>query len=410
MRGAEGGQALESETSGPNLAQVAEDLGGDREASAAHLLEALIASGPTAVGDLRDLLEETEGPWTPAQKVLIERSLAALPGWVIEHSDPSTQASARDLAGVRIALELVAELEDEGALRVAVDLATPSTGNTPHALVLRLFQDTVRQRLVRTPREARALDDLLEEAHPRLVTAMIRAAGKAPSGETAAFLTRRLEEDSSFDLMLLAELGRITAALEVPCDPAVEFRVGLHLGSTDAALRREAALAAGRLALSELTPDLIELLGDGDPGVRANAAWALERLTGRSDPPDLARWRRWFASESDWWRTDAAQAFQHLREGSPYEVGAALRELAGHRLYRHESSEEITQVLSRDEPELVAQACAVLGTLRSGLAKEELIELLAHPEERLRMAAWQALKAITGREDLPLDPEAWAGI
>ena len=144
--------------------------------------------------------------------------------------------------------------------------------------------------------------------------------------------------------------------------------------------------------------------------VRANAEWSLRKLTGRKDEPDVERWRRWYAAETSWWQADAAGAFEALRDGSPFEVGNALRDLSRHRLSRHESAEEILPVLERGEAHLVAQACATLGALGSGLAKPGLREVLEHEDPTPRAAAWEALKAITGRTDLPADPAAWEGI
>ncbi|MCB9914134.1 MAG: HEAT repeat domain-containing protein [Planctomycetes bacterium] len=376
-----------------SLGQHIEDAGGlDPEG----LLDTLVASGPRAVADLRELLsgEDPDGgvDFSPAQRELLRRSLERIPAWVTDHVDRSTQAGPRDLARLKVALDVLVKDETEDACARTLALASPRDREQPaHAVALREVQEALRERLQRVPRDARRLEELVDDAAPQLVLLMVRAAGQAPSSDAAEFLTNRLEESEGLDLVLLAELGRVLSVLQEPADPIVEQRVAWLLESADPAMRREASLAAGRLELRESTGRLIDLLEDEDASVRANAAWSLQRITARRDKGDADRWRRWYAAEVGWWSDGAQQAFTTLRGSDLRQVGAALRELAGHRLYRHQIAEVVVGLLVREEPWLVQLACATLGSLRSGLAVAPLRALLDHEDEGVRKAAAEAL-------------------
>lgn len=59
-------------------------------------------------------------------------------------------------------------------------------------------------------------------------------------------------------------------------------------------VRRKASLVLGRLEDSESIPDLIEALGEGDPGYASDARWALEQITGEQLAADPELWSAWW--------------------------------------------------------------------------------------------------------------------
>ncbi len=67
------------------------------------------------------------------------------------------------------------------------------------------------------------------------------------------------------------------------------------LGDENLNVQKQACIALGQLKTTAAVPDLIALLDpDADPGLRANAVWALQQITGQalSDDPEL--WRTWW--------------------------------------------------------------------------------------------------------------------
>ncbi len=398
------------------LARVVVELEDLQRFSAEELLDALVVAGPRALEELKDSLD-AEGGTTPdpelpllplKQRAQYERALSKLPDWVAQLVDPVAGSSRLDVARAQIAQEALVSSELEGACAALLAISSPRRTEAPaNQAVVKSFESALSARLRLRPREARELDDLLERAHPELRHAIIRAAGKSPTSESSNFLTRVLDDDPSLDLMVLAELARIYGITHEPLDPSVEMRISMHLVSSNAALRRQACLAAGRLELFDLTSQLIGLLSDEDSGIRTNALWALERIAAKTMAADPATWKRWHKAELTWWSGEARAAFAALQHGEPYEVGAALRTLSGHRFYRHQIAEELVLVLQREEDFLVAQACASLGALRSGRAIPDLGETLLHESEAAREAAMGALRLISGRRDLGRDPAEW---
>jgi len=136
------------------------------------------------------------------------------------------------------------------------------------------------------------------------------------------------------------------------------------------------------------------------------ASWSLKRVSHQQLPAERAAWESWHAAESRWSETERAGAIQALESQDAAEVVAALRQLSEHPLYRHENAAAIVRLLEREEPELVLAACAALSQLDSMLAADELVALLARPEEDVRAAAHAALLAISGRQ-LPAELRAW---
>ena len=254
----------------------------------------------------------------------------------------------------------------------------------PNQLLVKRLERALSVRLAREPREARELDEAMEITHPALRPAIVRAAGDAPSTEAAEFLTGVLADDSSLDLLVLTELARVLAVTHEACGGAVEMKLGLHLSSSTVALRREACLAVGRLELFVLTEPLIDLLADEDFGVRVNAHWALEEVTGKKMQPDPNRWYAWHDRELRWWSNDAQAAFTKLNSSEAHEISAGIRALSGHRHYRHEIAEELLPLLFHEKNSIVAQVCAALGALGSGKAVPALREALDHDTATVR--------------------------
>jgi hypothetical protein len=141
--------------------------------------------------------------------------------------------------------------------------------------------------------------------------------------------------------------------------------------------------------------------------VAANAAVALEALTGLRLGVRPERWRAWHASESAWWRERAPRALADLEHAKKGVVFGALNELAARRLHRDVLAERVQGVLGHADPSIRRLACTILAGLGDPRSGPALVECLADADDGVAHAAWDALKALTGLV-LPLDGAAWA--
>ena len=182
-----------------------------------------------------------------------------------------------------------------------------------------------------------------------------------------------------------------------------------YLRSSQAELRRESALAVARLNDCEAVPDLIALLEDEARGVRDNALWALQQLTGMGRTADPGVWRRWYDAEVEWWEREAPDLLTRLDRIellADAEIVASINELGRHRLFREDLARRLFGALDHRDPRVVRLACVALQQFEARSAVPQLIELLEHRDRTVQQQAWTALKAITGR-NLPLRRGAW---
>ena len=124
---------------------------------------------------------------------------------------------------------------------------------------------------------------------------------------------------------LVSQLAHLLAAADARTLDA--SLLGTALRSGDLGVRRQAALAAGRIGDAAAVPLLLPALSDSDAAVRANAAFSLGLLKSTSAVPALvALVRSVPAAEQDAPQVEAATALARI--GGP-EAGRALREILG---------------------------------------------------------------------------------
>jgi HEAT repeat protein len=220
-------------------------------------------------------------------------------------------------------------------------------------------------------------------------------------------LAQLLGVQPELDLLLLAELGRCASGQAPPFDSAVGSRVRGFLHAPSVELVREAAQACGRLEDAEALPELVELLGHENRGVRRNAHWSLRKITGVSFAEDPRAWGAWLLSEERWWDERAPELLLGLGDPDLAHALAAVQELARRRAPRHPLAREMVRALAHEEREVRRLACVALGQFRSRTAVPDLLAALEDPEADVRMAALRALRSITGL-DLPGERAAWA--
>jgi hypothetical protein len=207
-------------------------------------------------------------------------------------------------------------------------------------------------------------------------------------------LARVAEENADVAPVALARLARSGARARKPIDEGIRRVVRSILAEPSSGVLAEAALAAGSLDDDESIPRLLDLLGDARPGVRANAEWSLERLSGLELLGGADRWRAWYRAEQTWSRAVLPGLEKDLASGDRERIAAALDEIAGKRWQRHELAQRVARVLHDPDPGLAALACDALRHLRSSAVREDLEACRGHASPAVREAAERALAAI----------------
>lgn len=241
---------------------------------------------------------------------------------------------------------------------------------------------------------------------PALRAALLRAAGACASAAAADFLTESFDALPEQRVELLMQVGVAAPRLARPLDERLAAEVRELLAEERSDVLADAALLAGRLEDSLAAERLIALLGNESAGVRANAVWSLQQISGLRLRDDTVRWTRWLADENAWWRNAADAELRALHGMDTPRARVAILEIGRHRLHRDRLAAALVSALDHEDPTVVQLACAQLQTLRSRVGLPALVALLEHPTQSVRWSAWTSLRALTGK-NLPEDAGAW---
>jgi hypothetical protein len=310
-----------------------------------------------------------------------------------------------------------------GARCAALDLLSRCGGSRDIELVASIARGTEEAAEIEAPVAAafqRALADILRRdrgGYGRLSTLMhglgrelgaaaARAVADAGSREGLVFLARALDREPDLALALLAEIGRMGIHAERPIDPEVLAGVRARISDPSSPVLGEALLATGWLDDFDSIPSLIRYLRDHRAGVRADALWSLQRMSGLRVAAEPDVWTAWWEAESKWWRDDAPRLFRDLAAGNSARVKAALIACAAVRTYRHAIAAEIVPLFGSPDLEIARLAARISGQIASPVAVPALVDCLDRGDKSLRQSSWSALKAITA-QSLPADAGAW---
>jgi len=199
------------------------------------------------------------------------------------------------------------------------------------------------------PVEDRIMTELLITAHTAEEDVEVRrraveSIGYACTPEALEVLDMAYEdEDERMRLSAIVGMGR-------SCDKRWKDIVLSELVSPSAAMRYEAALAAGGLTLQEAVPDLTPLLDDGDVEVRDATIWSLGQIGGpRAKEVLIAAYPD--ADEDTQALIDEALAEQALSDGGAdfilYELDEDDGDLVSDELWLEE--EEVDEDLADEE-------------------------------------------------------------
>jgi len=226
---------------------------------------------------------------------------------------------------------------------------------------------------------------------------LLGASGQPAALRTLAALLGHADE---LDCTLLSQIGRLALACPLPIDDGVCGMVRQRLESSSIAVRREAALACGRLHDEQALDALVHLLDDAAPSPCHAAHWSLRSISGLELRRDGRVWRTWLERELAWWDGSAGSALRDLRDSDPKQVAAALHEIGHHRLRRPELVSAVIDVLRDERVSLAVMACSVLGELGDPAARSVLETCAVSDKPELRLAAQAALERL-GTKDFP---------
>jgi hypothetical protein len=257
----------------------------------------------------------------------------------------------------------------------------------------------------------RAMFSVLERAYPSAPVGVrrvfIRVLARTHTFESLRLLSRVLYREDELRPLLLVTIGRLSCELPRPIGEDVLSSVRRFLIEADPVALPEVILAVGYLDDDESIPQLIALLKCPRRGLRANALWSLRRITGLGIAETPQRWTTWYQSEREWWQHEWPSKLAGLRSASPDKAKVALMEIATRHLFRHALASEVVELATHGDAGVATLACTTLAQLASRAAVPGLIDALEHDDSIVRMAAWNALRAITKKE-LPPDAVAWS--
>ncbi len=170
--------------------------------------------------------------------------------------------------------------------------------------------------------------------------------------------------------------------------------------------RKEACLALGRLKYLPAVPRLIELLNDRDFGVRSNAYWSLQNISGKSLPADPSMWTDWWANERAGSAIRFAALTDQIKSADENMIAPAVEELGELFLMRKEVIDTVTPLLKSKDFCVRAAACHVLGRMVDPKSIPALIEMLQDSKREVAFTAWRSLKELTGK-DFPPSVADW---
>jgi hypothetical protein len=396
--GQTGASAVQEEVVIPRggVARVVFELENADAIDSGHLLSALVLSGPRSLSGLVDLLNSRIVPDVEAldtkQRSQIREALTGIPAWLRIHPTPGASEHRKDVE-MRIGLGIIGHFGSAQDIpHVLAHFDTAADGSSRSITLAKNAEVTLSALVERDRRAVTVLSSQFSGLSLGTKEMVLRAVGSCATEASLDFLLTQMDREEELSTVLLGQVGRVVEVGGIEVDAYTLHYIQRELISQDPRVLREACQALGRVGSIEPVGDLIELLEFSDPVVVETAHWALERITGVSFPPTRSRWQRWWTNEQTWWQSGASPLLRDLSSGNPAVVGAALRELSSHMLYRHEIAAEIVPLLQESHRGVVSQACAVLQVLRSHVAIEPLRDLILDGQSPALDHAREALK------------------
>ncbi len=385
------------------------------------LVQDLFHQGPELVPTLFELvtgdgLEAFYGSGDAPEPALLcspdrigELALGALalhpPGAVVAHlkqreaAQPTREArlaAARVLGALRSATGLELLLSISGALESELDYSS----------VRSALQQALAAILVGDSHAFPALEDAVPKLSRPVLLLVAGALEETGRPEGASLLGSLLGKDTQLDLAVLGSLAELERRFPWRIHIDVRPQIRSRLANPDPELRRAAATALGKMRDTDSFPNLIARLDDKHAGVARAALWSVRELSGTELPRTSREWSDWLERELAWWNDAGERLRQDLVPDDPARFVAALRELTPRRFGRDDLALELGEKLPALPPDLQVLTCNALGRMGSMHCVPALVDLLFNSERPARLAAWEALQALT-EERFPPEPRLW---
>ena len=249
-------------------------------------------------------------------------------------------------------------------------------------------------------RDARAFDELSRATQwqsTEVVAAVVAGVGEARNPRGLAFLSDLLVSRPEVAPDALTNIQIVGPSFAREVDIECGTRALMFAGDPHSSLARAAILAVGTLEDERAVSTLIALLADDDEGVRAEVLWSLHRITGNKLPAQIVEWTRWYAEEDAWYSKEMPRVVGRLRDKDRGRAAASIKACMAHRLYRHELSAALGELVTGVDNEISILASQALGQLESPVAIPWLTTASGYDDRNVAAAARDALARITAR-------------
>lgn len=361
-------------------------FGDEQEPALTHAIH------PSVIDKRQDILVKALRSWPKAEVVAAVRARADV--------DPNP---SRTLFAVRT----VGRIGGAEAVRAIETMAsTLDEMQWTRPFVLSVFEDSLGVLAKEDPRNLRRLGDALMRAPARAAPVFARTIGLTQRPAAVPMLLRAVGRARELDMTILVELDKIGDRGDTGGSRVEIGKLRSFCESTDSGLRRCAALALARLGDEDSCGPIIALLDGKHPATIAAAEKSLTLLTGVALGRDSKAWTHWREREQEWFETYHQRLLEELASNDSKRIAEAVREWAGHRLFRHQAALAVTPLLLVPDAEIQRQARTALGLFGSARALPALLEHLESTDETGRNETQATLKRLTGL-DLPPETGAW---
>jgi len=193
---------------------------------------------------------------------------------------------------------------------------------------------------------------------------IVMAIGDVGDPRGLPFLEEALDWNSHLVAEILSQINKVGYGTDAEVNEDVRDKVREYFDSGKPMVCRAACLASAALDDLEAVSDLIGLLDSETQGLRANAHWALQRITRMRMSPSHNNWQRWYEGELTWTRKYKLIAFSKLSSNNPGQIARAIADVAVHPLVREDFNEALCGLTGSRFPQiriLVVEELAELG-------------------------------------------------
>lgn len=226
-----------------------------------------------------------------------------------------------------------------------------------------------------------SLASVLPRATPELRCAAHLGVARGAGDAALEYLANRLGISDAEDRLILGLAGAL--ARTPPAGPPQRLieRARAALRRDDSEVRREAALALGRLEDADAADELASLLESPTFSDRHAASWALTQITGLALAPQAQLWRAWLDAEREFWDDTGEELLADIEHMNRSQQADALRELAQHPWRRAQIARGLAPLLEAQDPKVARLTACVLADLGGSAAHDALRAAAAGAEE-----------------------------